>query len=181
MAAKPATDPAYSVELYKLKDGHHEFTFAVDDSFLQAMNPEGTEAFATQGNVQVQLALEKTQQFIDARFSVTGTLQVACDRCLQDYTQIITGTERVLYSYNPDMATTDDQDVVFISRDLQWLDLRQEMYDFIGLQVPLRKIPEGCPGSMCPPEVLKYINTTESERTNLPSADPRWSQLKELN
>lgn len=174
----------YSIEIQKLKPGTHHFDFVVDDAFFAGRENSPVQ----KANVALAVQVNKTSNLLDTHFAMYGIVELACDRCLQPYPQTVSGDARVIYSWDRTVKGLQGEDIVYVRPDTVYLDLQQEIYDFIVLQIPLKKTPDGCPGDMCPPSVAKYIvDTAEAtpapvHRTDADTApvDPRWEQLKKL-
>ncbi len=117
---------------------------------------------------------------IDVHYHLTGRVQLACDRCLEPYWQVIDSKHRVIFSHDPSLREIEDDEVVFLSRDSWLLDCKQDLYDFIALQIPFRKIPTDCPGSRCATDFISLYLKDETNE-NEPIADPRWEKLRGLD
>ena len=184
-----ATD--YRIDIQKLKDGAHQFRFQVDDAFFA-----GFPHTEVQGaNVTADIALQKDNRQIVVNLHLDGELTLVCDRCSGDLDWPIFRAAKLIYSYDPSLKGTDeDEDITFIPRDLHYLDLRQDLYDYISLQVPLRKVPDAGNRHQCPAEVLAIL-AAGAEAAALQEAtdgeviehedpsqndDPRWAALRQL-
>ncbi len=105
----------------------------------------GAEFFEAFGNVDILDAdLEVTADVIsrgltaEAACTMTGTVTVACDRCLEDL------VIRVETSFDESYAPEGDE-----------LDLSQDVYDFVCISLPLQRVhPEG----ECNQETTKYLS-----------------------
>jgi uncharacterized metal-binding protein YceD (DUF177 family) len=175
----------FSIEIQKLKPGTHHFDFVVDDAFFAGRENSPIQ----KANVALAVQLDKSPTLMDARFSMYGVVELACDRCLQPYPQTVSGDARVIYSMDRSVKGSHGEDIVYVRPDTVHLDLQQEIYDFIVLQIPLKKIPQGCPGPMCPPTVAQYIvDMVDEAKAHVElrpegepaTVDPRWEQLKKL-
>lgn len=74
---------------------------------------------------------------VDVECSISGTVTVPCDRCLDELElEVETGFSEV---YTPDTAE---------------LDLSQDVYDYVCTALPLQRVhPEG----ECNPETIKFL------------------------
>jgi uncharacterized metal-binding protein YceD (DUF177 family) len=74
----------------------------------------------------------------------------------------------------------DDPDLITIPADEHELDIRQYLYEFIHLALPLQRVhPDDENGiSTCNPDMLKRISqhVVDGDSKN----DPRWDELKKL-
>lgn len=73
-----AEPSAHSVCLDTLEVGEHRFGFSLDDAYFRSV--EKTELLG--GNVEVCAVLQLREKDFGLHLAVNGTVQVACDRCL---------------------------------------------------------------------------------------------------
>ncbi|MCR4860353.1 MAG: DUF177 domain-containing protein [Bacteroidales bacterium] len=105
----------------------------------------GPEFFEIFGNTEILDAdLEVTAEVLnhgltaDAACSVSGSVTVACDRCLED---LVLPVET---SFEESYAPEGDE-----------LDLRQDVYDYVCTSLPIQRVhPEG----ECNQETTKYLS-----------------------
>lgn len=178
----------YRIDLLKLKDGQHDITFTIGgDFFLDFPHTEIRDA-----QVQARLLIRKDPRLLDLHLHLDGELTLSCDRCNGDLDWPIFSNVRLIYSFEPSFKGTDEQDISYLKPGQQYLDLRQDLYDYISLQVPLRKVPDTGSRHQCPPEIMAILAagaeaaarhaeeepTAEIEGDG--SNDPRWAALKGL-
>ena len=171
----------YTINVARMNDGQYEEEFDVDQAFFEKM--EGS--LIENGQVHVKLEMEKRPGYLNVWFVSKGQVQVACDRCGELYMQPIEGRDRMIYSFDTEMKFDDDE-VVYVSPEESHLSIAQEVYDFISLAVPMRRVPEEHIHT-CDPEVLKVLGLAESTEQKEKTAeneeepvDERWSALRKL-
>ena len=174
----------YSVEIPKLDFGENVDEFEIDSSFFEAFENAPVEA----GDVHVQALIVKHRRFLDARFTFKGNIVLHCDRCLEPYPYDLEFQQNVIYSYDEKLEFDTDE-VVLVDENEPRLNLSGDFYDFVVLQVPLRKIPpveiHTCPDAVLELLGLKAKAQTEEEAEVKPeeeeeNIDPRWAALKKL-
>ncbi len=124
----------FVVKLTSLAPGKSHFTWHA-----------GPEFFEIFGNTEILDAdLEVTAEVLnhgltaDAACSVSGSVTVACDRCLED---LVLPVET---SFEESYAPEGDE-----------LDLRQDVYDYVCTSLPIQRVhPEG----ECNQETTKYLS-----------------------
>lgn len=170
-------EQAYQINVSGLKLGPFTDDFQVDDNFFSLIPESPIE----HGQVQVNLQGHKYNTHIDAKFQIKGSVKVACDRCLELYDQHVENQSRIIYAFDADMQFEEDEEIVHISAGETRLSLVQEIYDFIMVSLPFRRVadPEV---HQCDPAVLAYI--ADSDAPAKPETeediDPRWAALKKL-
>lgn len=162
----------YSLEIPKLELGHHEFSFFLDSDFFEAHS----EIKASE--VNAKLSVERTPQMILIDFHLNGSITLECDRCLLPYSQIINHTQRMIYSFEKSLKDSEDSDVAYLSRGAYLLDLTQDLYDFVALQVPFRKVPDDCPRPECPEDYFDKAGQTEDNPSQ--AENTVWDVLKQM-
>lgn len=162
----------YEIAFVGLKPGVHEFNYTVDDRFFedyQEQDFRNTEA-------QVKLMLEKNNSFMLLRFEVGGRAEVTCDRCNSDlpFQLFDEFTVTVKMTDDPEQANDneEDPDVYYISRGESHLDVKDWIYEFVNLSIPMQKTCsyENMDGPYCNPEareLLRNMRPDEGARNEL--------------
>lgn len=182
---KESFEKEFSIEIPKLKFGLNKEDFLINSSFFEAFEFSPIR----EGVVRIQAAITKYTSHLDAVFHFQGTIELYCDRCLEPYPYDISFDQRVIFSYDEQLEFETDE-VVLLDQNKHLLSLAKEFYDFINLQVPLRKVPEP-DVHVCPPRVLEILGLKmadeessqkdrEAENQEEPEIDPRWLKLKQI-
>ncbi len=163
---------AFLIPVKGLEPGEHHYDFVVEDAFF--------EEFAFQdihhGKVTLSLNIEKESRLMLLLFHFDGSLQLACDRCLDEYSQPLHGDFRLIVKYGEKKEEVSDE-LVTIPFEDSYLDIGQYVYEFIRLMIPMKRIhPDDEDGNTtCNIEMLKKLETFEETET-----DSRWDALKDL-
>lgn len=157
-----------------LKLGNHTFEFDVDHKFFSCFE----ESELSKSHIKVVAELEKSERMLIFYFTLSGTVEVLCDRCAGAFDLEISGEEKLIVRFGAE-ADDEDADVMILEQDETKVDLSGVIYDYINLLVPFRRVhPETEEGeSGCDPEMLARL---EAMKPAAP-ADPRWDKLKDLN
>ncbi|GAB4427796.1 MAG: hypothetical protein OHK0039_46230 [Bacteroidia bacterium] len=170
----------YSLNVARLKPGKHAESFEVEDDFFEHF--EGS--LIRKGAVQVRLQMEKWHTHLDVVFHLTGGIEVICDRCGNPYMHPIDETQRIIYAFDKSLDF-EGYEVMYAESHEQELVLTQELYDFMILAIPMRKVPPA-DQHLCPPDVLHLLgldeqgNPLENQEDPNDEEDPRWAALKKL-
>lgn len=177
----------YTIPYKGLKVGSHTFEFEVDDRFLQAF--EASEIHRGHGRVKV--GLEKQSRMMSLTFEMEGEVEVACDRCLEEFMLPFTyqGTLQVRFS---ETEQESDGEIMWISPNEPELDLAQYIYESINLSLPYQRVhPTDAEGhSLCNPDMLsrfKIVSEEEFEQIVQQASRPEqnaeenpWSALEKV-
>ena len=157
-----------------LSNEEHSFEFLIGDKFFASFEYSEIE----QANVRVDLNLNKSERMMVLTFSMLGTIQVTCSRCLDKFDFPIEGEEVLYLKYGNEYREEDDNIIIIPESETQ-INVAPFIYDYLSLMVPFRVVhPENENGeSDCDPDVIKRIEENHNEK----EADPRWDKLKDLN
>lgn len=173
-----AESKEFSIKLNNLKNGENKFHYSIDNELLTKFESDLMENL----NAEAELVLIKENTELEAIFVIKGVMTLLCDRCLQPFLFSFESNERVLYIFTYKSQENEEDEVFYLPPETTFIDFSQDIYDFICMQIPFKKLPEGCPGEICPPEVIKVLNLDkpEGEEDSEKEIDPRWAKLKDL-
>ncbi len=132
-------DREYEIAFVGLKPGVHEFNYPVDDTFFEGYQKQ--EFSNCQSHVK--LLLEKNNGFMLLKFEVGGIVQVNCDRCGNNLPFDLFDEFRITVKIvdEPDMMNEqeEDPDVYYISKGETHLHVKDWIYEFVNLSIPMQK------------------------------------------
>ena len=165
----------YTILLSGLKEGHHTLDFEIDKEFFEQFE----ESEVKEGSLLANIEMDKRTTHIDLIIRVSGSVRISCDRCLEMFSQPVSSENRILVKFGKSIDDIDP-DIISVSLDENELDLQQQLYEFIMLALPIKRVhPADKKGkSVCDPVMLKKLEELliEEEKEN----DPRWDELKKL-
>jgi uncharacterized metal-binding protein YceD (DUF177 family) len=169
----------YDIDILALKEKTHRYEYKMDDLFFQLF--EG--GLIERGNCNVILDLEKSSGVLTLNFSITGTLELTCDRTLEPFPEPIHLQERVFYKFGEEEKELAD-DVMVIPHGTATINIAHHIYDFISLSVPMKKLHPRFRSNEDEAEetLLIYSSTSEEESEEVEEDEPideRWQILKE--
>lgn len=174
-----AFEKEYTINVQRLQNGHQEERFAVKNEFFSHFE----HAPLTECEVEAVLSIDKYESHLDVIFRLSGKVGLECDRCLEIFSCPITAEERVIYSFEKEMEFADVDEVIYLNRKEIHFSIVQELYDFICIAIPFRKVHEDV-GEECNPEIMKLFVSDEdllqNEEEEEEVLDPRWAKLKGL-
>ncbi|NNC95453.1 MAG: DUF177 domain-containing protein [Chitinophagales bacterium] len=168
----------YSIPFIGLKEGIHHFDFEVKSNFFE----EFENSLVENCDIEIELIFEKSSRLFVLEFKIDGEVELECDRCSEPYMQNIFGDYTVFVKFE-DANKENEDDVVYISREATHLDLRELIYDYINLSIPMRKVhPNDESGKpTCNPVVISLLENSGKEKVEKENeTDPRWDALKNI-
>ncbi len=168
----------FVIQFASLPMGKHEFDYNINDSFFKGYE----NALLQSAQVKVHVVFSKAPHSLELSFQFKGSIKVECGRCLEEFGLPLDVEKHLLVRpVSGDVEEMVDEEVLNISDRDQTIDLRQHIYDYLSLQVPLNPLhPEGKNGiPSCDPKVMELlkkvtVNPPESQD------DPRWNILKNI-
>jgi uncharacterized protein len=169
----------YRIPFTGLKIGKHQFEFDIDERFFK----EFEYSLVKNGNLKVELELDKQETMLLLSFSIKGEVFTACDVCLADFSTQATVNERQIVKFSDDENLEDDTDeIIVLGRQEHEIDVSQLIYEYINLAVPLINRCEDVGNTQwCDKVVVDKLNAlSRSKEEENTDADPRWDALKNI-
>lgn len=170
----------FEIAFVGLRPGIHEFNYQVDDLFFEDFQEQDFKNC----NAHVKLLLEKSSSsFLILRFEIGGNLEVICDRCnnnlpLQLFEEFVITVKMV---EEPEVMNEqeEDPDVYYISKGESHLDVKNWIYEFINLSIPMQKTCEfeNMDGPHCNPAARMLLNNMKVQKEQ---ENPIWKDLKKF-
>lgn len=147
----------YKIHISGLKPGRYDYEFPVGkELFLEYGN-----AYIFDADLVAYVAMEKGGGWMNVSCHTKGTVTVECDRCLEDLVipMDFTADLAVKRAKIGEREEADDELMIIDPSDGE-VDLKQFIYDYICLNLPLKKVHEE---GGCNPEVLKKLNEMRAD------------------
>lgn len=157
-----------------LNIGNHEFRFDVNQLFFE----EIAYSEIKNGQLCVELDLEKQETMLILSFSIDGSVEVSCDRCTDNFNFPIKGNQQLLVQFGDEFFEQDGE-MITIPRSDSEINLAPFIYEYIFLMLPIQRMhPDDKQGnSTCNAEMLEKLSELSFTETK---NDPRWDALKKL-
>ncbi|MCI0750465.1 MAG: DUF177 domain-containing protein [Flammeovirgaceae bacterium] len=125
----------FKVNITGLSNKIHQFDYHLTDAFFKSFGSDTIH----QGDFTVNVALNKHETFLEADFKISGKTSLVCDRSLEPFDFPIETGRKIVFKYGDENKELSDE-IVMISRDTDQLDLGQYMYEFITLEITIKKL-----------------------------------------
>jgi uncharacterized protein len=172
MQQRKNTNEGIKIRISGLSNGIHEYHLSTEPSVL-GLDEKFTHA------VKIDARIDKTTRQIYLTTSVSTSGRFQCDRCLDEFTQPVSGAYAVCYVYSEtDYRNTPDEEFMVITSDMVYIDLTENIRDTILLSVPLKLLcKESCGGLCSQCGINKNLATCECVQEN---HDPRRQELQDF-
>jgi len=165
---------SYTIPLSGLKEGRHTIDFEIDKEFFEQFE----ESEVKEGSLVANIEMDKRSSHSDLVIRISGSVKICCDRCLEMFFHPVNCENRLLVKFGKSLEDTDP-DIISVPVDEPELNMKQHIYEFIHLALPIKRVhPDENGESTCDPVMLKKLDEhiVEEEIKN----DPRWDELKKL-
>jgi len=170
----------FEIAFVGLKPGVHEFNYSIADEFFEAFQQQDFRNC----KANIKLTLDKQNGFMLLKFEVGGTLEVNCDRCNSNLPLQLWDEFNIIVKMVEEPETMnneeEDPDVYYISRGESHLDLKNWIYEFINLSIPMQKVCsyENMDGPHCNKNAKEMLKKMESEEEI--KENPIWKGLEKF-
>jgi uncharacterized metal-binding protein YceD (DUF177 family) len=166
------------VRISGIGEGDHHYSFELDQGFFASFeNPD-----LKNGSVRADVVLQKKQGFLSLHFTLTGEVELECDRCLDLFRAGINDSQTVFVKIGDTQGELEDN-VIMIRRDDHEIEVGQLMYEYIVLSLPVQRAHpmDDIGQSACNPEMINKLRALSAKETQIEKqGDPRWDALKDI-
>jgi len=141
----------YKIPYTGLKTGLHDFDFQLGEKFFSEFEFSQIQSAA----IDVRVVLEKQSTMIVIQAELIGTVKSECDRCGDDCTVSVQGSNRLIVKFGDETNRLDDEILVLGPNEHQ-IDMAPVLYEFAHLALPLRRVHLN--SEDCNQEVLHKLN-----------------------
>jgi len=159
------------LKIANLSEGIHELFFDGKPAEIGLSEP-----FSNSYKMKLKMDKQHNQIVLDVDLSVEANF--ICDRCVIDFTQSIQTTFTHVYLFGSEIPDDENDSVSYLAYDADKVDISKEIYDYVQIAIPLKKIcQENCKG-LC----IQCGTNLNSKSCNCKNEkiDDRWLPLQKL-
>jgi uncharacterized protein len=168
----------YTLPFSGLSEGKHQFEFSVDNHFFAEFENSEVE----NGELSIQVELEKRSTYLRLTFAIKGVVTLICDRCLENFNYPVESNRELLVKFS-EKPVEDEAELIYLHPSEFQVEIAQYIYEFVILSLPIRRVhPDGEDGnSLCDPVMIKKLEELRYHGNSLNEPDdPRWNELKKI-
>jgi len=164
----------FDIKFVGLNLGKHDFQFKIDSEFISKFQDTLIEKL----DLTLNFTLDKqTESLYLLDFNFTGSIELECDRCLQDFSYPVKQNNRLILKVENAQDNLND-DMIFISSNDIKINIAEYIYEFVSLIVPMKKTCELI-SKQCDKEMLKLLNNYSIQSgNNIHKPEEEWNMLK---
>jgi uncharacterized metal-binding protein YceD (DUF177 family) len=157
------------------RKGHYVYEFEIDKEFFDLFE----ESEIKEGLLEAVVDVDRDSTHADIGFRIKGIVRICCDRCLGEFDHPVDCSNRLLVRYGSERDDSDP-DIITLPHEENELDLKQYLYEFIHLALPIRRThPDDANGnSTCDPVMLGKLR--EHLVDDEAGENPGWEELRKL-
>ena len=163
----------YRIPFVGLKPGKHEFQMRVDPEFFACFPHSDVD----QVHGEVLVELDKLDTTMTLRLELAAQLTAPCDRCLEDVSISLQGSDRISVRFG-DETLMEDELWILGTKEYE-LDVAQAIFQLVHLSKPRRLIHEK--EEDCDLDMTEWQDDSTDDGDDTKDIDPRWAALKGLD
>ncbi len=170
---------AYQIPIISLEDKLYQYTFEGQNDFFAAFEQD----WLRKGQFVAVVDLNKTATMLQVELKINGAICLVCDRSLEEFDYSFEVNEKLNYKY-ADHSEDMGNNLFLLDRKESRLNLSQDLFDFIALKVPMKKLHPRfvAETELADGNIFLYttVRETSDNQRNEKEIDPRWEILKKL-
>ncbi len=125
----------FKIDIFRLENKHYVHEFEGSDDFFVALEQDLIE----KGHFKATVTLDKSEVMIQLLYHIEGSVELTCDRSLDTFDFPVDVTQRMILKFSDHTEEISDE-LMLIDRNTQYINVAQDIYEFIGLQIPMKKL-----------------------------------------
>ncbi|MES2518542.1 MAG: DUF177 domain-containing protein [Bacteroidota bacterium] len=125
----------FKIDIFRLENKQHLHEFEGDNSFFVELEQD----LIKKGNFKASVALDKNETMIQMVYKIVGSVELTCDRSLDTFDFPLDITQKMILKFS-DHTEEITEELMLIDRNSQYINVAQDIFDFIGLQIPIKKL-----------------------------------------
>jgi uncharacterized metal-binding protein YceD (DUF177 family) len=125
----------YKIDIFRLENKQHLHEFEGNDDFFVELEQE----LISKGNFKANVVLDKNETMIQMVYKIVGSVELTCDRSLDIFDFPFDITQKMILKFS-DRTEEVTEELMLIDRNTQYINVAQDIFDFIGLQIPIKKL-----------------------------------------
>ena len=125
----------FKIDIFRLENKQYLHEFEGSDDFFEALDQD----LIKKGNFKAKVVLNKNETMIQMMYQITGSVELTCDRSLDLFDFPVDITQKMILKFS-DHNEEITEELMLIDRNTQYINVAQDIFDFIGLQIPIKKL-----------------------------------------
>ena len=125
----------FKIDIFRLENKQYMHEFEGNNDFFEALD----QNLIQKGHFNATVALSKNETMIQMIYKISGSVELTCDRSLDLFDFPVDITQKMILKFS-DHNEEITEELMLIDRNAQYINVAQDIFDFIGLQIPIKKL-----------------------------------------
>ena len=125
----------FKIDIFRLESKQYMHEFEGNDDFFEALD----QNLIQKGHFKATVSLNKNETMIQMIYKISGNVELICDRSLDLFDFSVDITQKMILKFS-DHNEEITEELMLIDRNTQYINVAQDIFDFIGLQIPIKKL-----------------------------------------
>lgn len=160
---------SFRINIFHLQNKQYLHEFEGDDDFF--MDLEQELKLIEKGHFKATVSLDKSETMIQMLYKIKGSVELTCDRSLDLFDFEFDINQKMILKFS-DHTEEITEELMFIDRNVQFINVAQDIFDFICLQIPIKKLhPRYTENEMTYESLMKKFDDEYVEEEDLDEDD----------
>ena len=167
----------FSIPFSGLKQGKHEFTYEIDNTFFESFEYNEYNS----ATIELNVLMNKTSTMLEFELKAQGIVNVNCDSSSEPYNETISPDLDLVVKFGNEFNDEDDE-ILIIPHGEHQVNIAQYVYEMLVLAIPQKRVHPGVLDGSLQSEALRKLEELQpkEKKKNTEDTDPRWDALKKL-
>ena len=125
----------FKIDIFRLENKQYTHEFEGNDGFFEALDQD----LIKKGHFKATVVLNKNETMIQMIYKISGSVELTCDRSLDLFDFPVDVNQKMILKFS-DHNEEITEELMLIDRNSQYINVAQDIFDFIGLQIPIKKL-----------------------------------------
>lgn len=125
----------FKIDIFRLENKQYLHEFEGGDDFFEVLD----QNLIQKGHFKAAIVFNKNETMIQMMYKITGSVELTCDRSLDLFDFPVDINQKMILKFS-DHNEEITEELMLIDRNSQYINVAQDIFDFIGLQIPIKKL-----------------------------------------
>ena len=166
---------SFEINLARLENGTHHFQFELVPDFFETFENNLVE----DGFGKASLIMDKSESMMALNFTIEVDVLLICDVSLESYRESLICQKKHIVKFSLTSEELSDE-ISTIDMGMQILNVSGYIYEFVSLEIPMKKVHPRLRGQERADLVYKDETPSLNDQEQENKFDPRWEVLKKI-
>ena len=166
---------SFEINLARLENGTHHFQFELVPDFFETFENNLVE----EGYGKASLIMDKSESMMALNFTIEVDVLLICDVSSESYRESLTCQKKHIVKFGLTNEELSDE-ISTIDMGMQILNVSGYIYEFVSLEIPMKKVHPRLRGQERADLVYKDETPSFNDQEQENKIDPRWEVLKKI-